>query len=482
MKIKEIEELTGIPRANIRFYEKEGMLCPHRSENGYRDYSEEDKEGLLKIKLLRSLDISLEDIKSLQQGNGDLSEVLDHQLGILEEKKIDIDLSRHVCMQMREDNAQFHNLDAQKYINSYNQFPIAVKKEDTIPRVKSPIRRYIARRIDLSIYAALAGLLLTACNVNIFHGSIAINILRDLLLLCAVFFAEPLLLKHFGTTPGKWITGLYVYDEYGRKLSYADALSRTEKVLVYGMGLRIPVYSLVRLWKSYLQCSDETNDDPLAWEKETELVQKEVSVFKSIVGVVCTSVFITGIFVGSFALGQMPKNRGEISIAEFAENYNRSITYYYDAYQQKLNENGQWINKSKDDEFPGGVIVIDICEDALPDLEYKVDEKGLYEIRVCYVSTSMQPRDLRKQMQMIVNSFACTEKTYSVFSENRKSLINLAGNSVFDSYHYDEGGIAADCEVFYSGFSGFSIEQGTFWPDQDVEPQYSLTFTITKNR
>ena len=52
MTIKEIEELAGMPRANIRYYEAEGLLSPVRSENGYRDYSEEDLSILKKIKLL----------------------------------------------------------------------------------------------------------------------------------------------------------------------------------------------------------------------------------------------------------------------------------------------------------------------------------------------------------------------------------------------------------------------------------------------
>ncbi len=42
MTIKEIEELSGMTRANIRFYEAEGLLAPVRGQNGYRDYAEED--------------------------------------------------------------------------------------------------------------------------------------------------------------------------------------------------------------------------------------------------------------------------------------------------------------------------------------------------------------------------------------------------------------------------------------------------------
>ena len=41
MNIAEAERRTGLSRANIRFYEKEGLLTPTRGENGYRDYTED---------------------------------------------------------------------------------------------------------------------------------------------------------------------------------------------------------------------------------------------------------------------------------------------------------------------------------------------------------------------------------------------------------------------------------------------------------
>ena len=47
MKINEVEERVGITKRNIRYYEKEGLLSPGRnSENGYRDYADEDVEAL----------------------------------------------------------------------------------------------------------------------------------------------------------------------------------------------------------------------------------------------------------------------------------------------------------------------------------------------------------------------------------------------------------------------------------------------------
>ena len=79
MTSKEMEARSGVPRANIRYYEAEGLLAPARSGNGYRDYSEEDLRTLEKIKLLRRLGVTIEALRALRDGRADLSAVLDRR-------------------------------------------------------------------------------------------------------------------------------------------------------------------------------------------------------------------------------------------------------------------------------------------------------------------------------------------------------------------------------------------------------------------
>ena len=52
MQIKHVEELVGITRKNIRFYEDQGLLRPRRADNGYREYHEEEITRLKQIKIL----------------------------------------------------------------------------------------------------------------------------------------------------------------------------------------------------------------------------------------------------------------------------------------------------------------------------------------------------------------------------------------------------------------------------------------------
>ena len=76
MQILELESKTGLDRATIRHYEKEGLVQPARRENGYRDYSDDNVNDLLKIKLLRQLGMSLDKIRKLQQGSDGFSNAL----------------------------------------------------------------------------------------------------------------------------------------------------------------------------------------------------------------------------------------------------------------------------------------------------------------------------------------------------------------------------------------------------------------------
>ena len=65
MKIKQVEELVGITKKNIRFYEEQGLLQIERAENGYREYHQKDVIRLQEIKLLRKIDISIEEMRAL---------------------------------------------------------------------------------------------------------------------------------------------------------------------------------------------------------------------------------------------------------------------------------------------------------------------------------------------------------------------------------------------------------------------------------
>ena len=92
MRIKEVEQRTGLTAKAIRLYESKGLLKPAReTENDYRDYTEEDVARLKTIAILRKLDLSVAEIKEWTDGQSSLSDLL-HRVsarGMLETEKAD---------------------------------------------------------------------------------------------------------------------------------------------------------------------------------------------------------------------------------------------------------------------------------------------------------------------------------------------------------------------------------------------------------
>ena len=98
MTIKEIEQMTGLTRSVIRYYEKEKLIDPIRNaSNGYRDYSEEDVENIRKIAYLRTLGISVEDIRRLINHEADLYRIVKKQKQTLEQQMSDLE-TRKACV------------------------------------------------------------------------------------------------------------------------------------------------------------------------------------------------------------------------------------------------------------------------------------------------------------------------------------------------------------------------------------------------
>ncbi|MBR3357254.1 MAG: MerR family transcriptional regulator [Solobacterium sp.] len=69
MLVNEAAKLSGTTKKAIEYYCQKGLLCPAFSENGYRVFTAEDVECLKKISLLRSLGVSVEDIRDLLNRN-----------------------------------------------------------------------------------------------------------------------------------------------------------------------------------------------------------------------------------------------------------------------------------------------------------------------------------------------------------------------------------------------------------------------------
>ncbi len=121
MTIKEVEQCLGIPRATVRFYEKEGLISPTRSENGYREYSEEDVVLLKKIIIFRKLGFAVSDIEDVLDGAKPMSEVLETNIENLTCQMQELQGAMTLCKKLRENGEQIETFDAEKYWNAVEE-------------------------------------------------------------------------------------------------------------------------------------------------------------------------------------------------------------------------------------------------------------------------------------------------------------------------------------------------------------------------
>lgn len=238
MTIKELEKRTGLDRATIRFYEKEGLIAPKRLANGYRDYSEADALALEKIALLRRLDLPLEDIRRAQNGEVPLGLTLEKHEEALTIRQKEAGQALRISRAIREDGASYQTLQPDKY---KTQLPphrqAALPQEPKHYATRHPWRRFFARQLD-SLLFALPGLAALELVNLLRPGMVFLLTILAIWLLEAVL--EGLFLSLLGTTPGKWLMGLrlrYRYYDRVDKPAFRDAALRAAHVWFRGCGL-----------------------------------------------------------------------------------------------------------------------------------------------------------------------------------------------------------------------------------------------------
>ena len=121
MRIKQVEELVGITKKNIRFYEDQHLLIVARAENGYREYDLEEVKRLKEIKFFRKLNISIEHIQALFEGEETLEHCLKDHFLKLEEQKERVRRMQDFCDRLIEEKISLATLNADLCLEQMEQ-------------------------------------------------------------------------------------------------------------------------------------------------------------------------------------------------------------------------------------------------------------------------------------------------------------------------------------------------------------------------
>lgn len=121
--------------------------------------------------------------------------------------------------------------------------PEVVRLPPPIPGSLGIIRRFFARWFDLYLISTLWW----GCAV-LAGMDLVVMLENRYLWVCQYLpwlFIEAALIHLFGVTPGKWLLGLRVEKENGERLQVGTSFSRALRVWVLGVGMGLPIVSLM---------------------------------------------------------------------------------------------------------------------------------------------------------------------------------------------------------------------------------------------
>lgn len=310
-----------------------------------------------------------------------------------------------------------------------------------------PWRRFFARMLDLFIYNVLwSTFLAIGFKVNLVSRSDWANILDSFIAVVMMLALEPLLLHLFGTTAGKAIFGLRIETANGGHLSYGQGLERTLGVIASGLGFNIPIYNIVRLWKSYNLCMDK---EVQPWDYSNSYTIKDTKGYRTALYIGSHAVLIAILFTIMSAQQNIPPNRGDLTVSEFVENHNYySENLDIDFGNEYLNEDGQW---KKDYDGIGRISMANI-----PKSDYDfITEDGYvtgisFEVKLENSMGWYMPHN--SQMLVASLAFACAQEEIGLFSRAPNRIVDQL--NILQDFNFTEAGV-----TFSHRDSVFSIEK-----------------------
>ena len=341
--------------------------------------------------------------------------------------------------------------------------------------VFNPWRRYFARMFDIFLYSNLWLIFITLVfKVNINTRSAGLNFIDSIIPILIMVLAEPLLLSKFGTTVGKAIFGLKITTSNGEYFTYHNAITRTLNVVVEGMGYYIPIYSLFKLYKSYTTCDNaEVSKWDLTWEDGINYEIKDIKAYRIFV-LIISYILIFAITTLVMLTTILPPNKGEVTIAEFSENYNYYLKNFDIDYGFILDENGKWIEKSFS---TNGVNIFGYTE--LPNFVFK--EKDGYINSISFEVSKENEEYIALYGiidNMIISSLSFSKESFFERLDETESDLIVAG--AYEGYDFVNNGIKYHCKTEYSGYIE-SFGMNVLWADDEAQNQhYKLEFLLEK--
>ncbi|TCK92911.1 RDD family protein [Natranaerovirga hydrolytica] len=347
-------------------------------------------------------------------------------------------------------------------------------KGDELPQVYHPWRRYLARIFDIIMYNVLWSIFLgLTFNVNLATRSNWGNLLDTFLAIAIMLVMEPLWLRLLGNTPGKIIFGLRIEKPDGRHLSYVEGLKRTWGVIGMGMGYNIPIYNFVCLWKSYKLCSEK---EVQPWDESVVYTLKDTKWYRGLL-YIGAHVAVFAVLFTIMSAQRLPPNRGDLTVAEFVENYNYYAEFFgVDFGNEFLDENGSWTEKEIN-----RTIHIVIGKTEKPEYHFTTENGYVTEVSFEIEIENREDWLGSYNTHIILNAiaFAGAQNEMGLFSKIPHRIEEQIRHHTFKDFHFEEAGITFVSDTEYSGYEEWGFD--FLVPKGDANENYfKLDFSMSK--
>ena len=284
---------------------------------------------------------------------------------------------------------------------------------------------------------------------------------------------EPILLHLFGTTFGKWLFGIFVISDRGGKIPLGKAKTRTIRAVCLWHG----DYRLKGFFRLVDMVEVAYFGGPLDWdyESDTSVVVKDKKIWRIILSFVVT-ISLCMVLLCCYYRVEMPKYRGNLTKAQFIENYNR-LSKFYNIEDRFLDEHGIWQEKQKQ--------IVTIYIEGEPPVYPKrmniVETEGI--VTEVSFSVEMENRESSASsytdiMQNAVMAFIGASKEISILEhQDRQELINYIQENSYKDFSFAKAGIVVSCDIEMQGYEVFANQ---FYRPKEEENYYSFTFKMEK--
>ena len=288
-----------------------------------------------------------------------------------------------------------------------------------------------------------------------------------------MLLVEPILLHLFGTTFGKWLFGIFVVYDRGGKIPIEKAKTRTIRAVFLWHG----DYRVKNFFRLIDMIDVAVCGGTLDWDYEasTSLVIRERKIWKIILSFIApVSLFM--ILICSYYRAEMPKYRGNLTKAQFIENYNR-LARFYNMDERILDEYGVWQDKRMEGvriyisgEPPIYPKQMDIIE-----TDGIVTEISFFVVAENRISFASSYTDIMKNA---VLAFVGASKEISILEhKDRQELIEYIQENAYRDFSFERAGVVVSCDIEMQGYELFANE---FYEPKEEENYYCLTFKMEK--